>query len=91
MDHLQDKEGLKQYSEAMQKLATGPWAEQGGGRITWCVEVCDEYFSVGGALVKMIGKDLRRLEHDMQTLIPVELLPSSDADIEKNFSRDVWS
>ena len=83
MDHLQDKDGLKQYSEAMQKLATGPWAEQGGGRITWCVEVCDEYFSVGGALVKMIGKDLRRLGHDMQTLIPVELLPSSDADIER--------
>ena len=82
-DHLQDKDGLKQYSEAMQKLATGPWAEQGSGRITWCVEVCDEYFSVGGALVKMIGKDLRRLGHDMPTLVPIELLPNSDADIER--------
>ena len=82
-DHLQDKDGLKQYSEAMEKLATGPWAEQGSGRITWCVEVCDEYFSVGGALVKMIGKDLRRVGHDMPTLVPIELLPYSDADIER--------
>ena len=82
-DHLQDKDGLKQYSEAMEKLATGPWAEQGSGRITWCVEVCDEYFSVGGALVKMIGKDLRRIGHDMPTLVPIELLPNSDADIER--------
>ena len=83
LDHLQDRDGLRQYSEAMHKLAEGPWAEQGGGRITWCVQVCKEYFSVGGALVKMIGKDLRRLGHDMQTLIPVELLPGSDADIER--------
>ena len=81
-DHLQDKDSLKQYSEAMQRLATGPWAKQGSGRITWCVDVCEEYFSVGGALVKMIGKDLRRLGHDMPTIVPVELLPSSDADIE---------
>lgn len=83
LDHLQDKDGLKRYSEAMRKLAVGPWAEQGGGRITWCVEVCDEYFGVGGALVKMIGKDLRRVGHDMPTLIPIKLLPSSDADIER--------
>jgi SAM-dependent methyltransferase len=67
----------------MQKLATGPWAEQGSGRIIWCVEACDEYFSVGGALVKMIGKDLRRLGHDMPTLIPVELLPNLETDIER--------
>ena len=66
----------------MQKLATGPWAEQGSGRITWCVDVCDEYF-VGGALVKMIGKDLRRQEHNMRTLVPPELLPSSDTDLER--------
>lgn len=94
LDHLQDKGGLKQYSEAMQRLATGPWAEQGSGRITWCVDVCEEYFSVGGALVKMIGKDLRRLGHDMQTLVPVELLPSSDADIERTvhemFGSKMW-
>lgn len=79
-DHLKDREGLKLYSEAMQSLATGPWAQQGGGRISWCVSVCKEYYE-GGALSKMIHKDLRRRGHNMHTLVPTELLPSSDADV----------
>ena len=82
-DHLCDNDGLEKYSEAMERLATGPWAEQGSGRITWCVDVCEEYFRVGGALVKMIEKDLKRVEHNMPTLVPLELLPTSGSDIEK--------
>ena len=78
--HLEDRDGLERYSKAMQSLATGPWAEQGAGRISWCVDACEEYF-VGGALTKLLQKDLRRRGHDMPTLVPLELLPSSDSDV----------
>ena len=76
----------------MRSLATGPWAEQGGGRITWCVEVCKEYF-IGGTLTKLIKKDLRRRDHNMSTLLPAELLPCSDADVVKTveiFEQKMW-
>lgn len=93
LDHLKDRDGLEEYSKAMRCLATGPWAKQGGGRITWCVEVCKEYF-VGGTLTKLIQKDLRRRGHSMTTLLPIELLPCSDADVAKAvemFQRKTWN
>lgn len=92
-DHLKDEAGLKQYSIAMKSLATGQWAEQGSGRIVWCVDVCEEYF-VGGALAKLIHKDLRRLVHSMSTLVSHELLPRSDADVAKTvetFQHKKWT
>ena len=91
--HLQDEDGLKQYARTMQSLATGQWAEQGSGRITWCVGACEEYF-VGGVLSNQLYKDLRRLEHNMCTLVPPALLPNSDADVPKmieEFQRKKWT
>ena len=71
---LQDKTTLQQYSAAMHSLATGPWAKHGGSRIRWCVDCCTEYFT-DGHLKKLLLKDLRRVQHNMPTIVEGELLP----------------
>ena len=56
------------------------------------MDVCKEYF-VGGTLANLIRKDLRRRGHSMCTLLPVELLPNSDADLAKTvetFQQKKW-
>ena len=69
----------------MSKLATGSWSsEEGrsrGSRISWCVEVCEEYFGVDGALHKLLLKDLRRRNHMMPTLVSSSLLPSTEEEV----------
>lgn len=75
-EHLADRESLQKYSTTMHSLAKGPWAKHGGGRVKWCVDACEEYF-LGSTLKKLLQKDLKRLEHNMATLVPLDLLPSS--------------
>ena len=59
----------------MQQLATGPWAGKiDGGRISWCVQTCEEYLSY--RLEQLLLKDLRRLGHGMPTLVEPSLLPT---------------
>lgn len=79
-EHLADKASLQQYSAAMYSLAKGPWSKHGGGRVKWCADTCDEYFS-HGTLGKLLLKDLRRLEHSMSTLVPPDLLPLSPQEV----------
>ena len=92
-EHLSDKPGLLEYSDAMRSLATGPWQDQGGNRIDWCVDVCEEYFK-RGAMVKLLLKDLRRTVHQMPTLVPLEILPSTKEDVThlaETFNSKRWS
>lgn len=77
---LADKPSLKTYSRAMRILAVGSWEENGmrkASRIQWCVQVCSEYFEQHGALHTLLLKDLRRINHDVPTVVPLPLLPSS--------------
>ena len=77
---LADKPSLEAYSHAMRTLAVGSWEENGvrqASRIQWCVQVCSEYFKQHGALHTLLLKDLKRRNHDMPTIVPLPLLPSS--------------
>lgn len=79
-DHVQDRHGLRTYSSAMKRLATGPWAgREDGGRIEWCVATCQEYFS--SRLEQLLLKDLRRMDHSMPTCVPSSLLPHSPEEV----------
>ena len=91
-EHLADRSSLQQYSIAMYSLAKGPWSKHGGGRVKWCADACDEYFS-GGTLGKLLLKDLRRVEHNMSTLVPLDLLPLSLQEVEvvvERFGTRKW-
>lgn len=92
-EHLGDQTSLDEYATAMHALATGPWAKHKthgkGGRIDWCVEVCDEYF-LGGQMRRLILKDVRRLEHGMRTTLDPKLLPPSPEGLDRGFSGRKW-
>ena len=77
---LQNTATLQDYSKAMHSLATQDWKEtdHGCSRISWCVEVCENYFGEGKAIHKHLLKDLRRKEHGMPTLVPQALLPDTE-------------
>lgn len=89
---MADKVSLHQYSTTMHSLAKGPWAKHGGGRVKWCVDACEEYFW-GGTLKELLQKDLKRMEHNMPTLVPLDLLPSSLMAVEviiERFRKTPW-
>ena len=92
-EHLRDRASLQHYSTAMHSLATGPWAKHGGGRIQWSVDTCEEYFT-GGQLQKLLMKDLRRVHHGMPTVVPRELLPPTEEEVDRivcSFSSRKWT
>lgn len=74
---LADDSSLRAYSHAMSTLATSHWGEE-ASRISWCVQVCAEYFAPQGALQKLLLKDMRRKDHAMPTLVPLSLLPCKE-------------
>jgi hypothetical protein len=64
----------------MQCLATDLWSPRNAGdfpgtrdRIDWCVASCWEYFCQGG-LIKLLTKDLKRLEYGSQTIVDKVLI-----------------
>ena len=85
---LCDSARLKEYSIAMQSLATQHWVasaslgigEGGHGcsRIFWCLEVCEHYYGEGHAMHRHLLKDLRRKGHGMPTLVALALLPKTE-------------
>ncbi|XP_055998750.1 S-adenosylmethionine sensor upstream of mTORC1-like isoform X2 [Ostrea edulis] len=60
-EHCKNTDNLRDYSEAMQKLATVHWGDQQSERIQWCRNTVVEYFS-GGGQKKCIEKDCKRLQ-----------------------------
>ena len=90
-DHVGDRGTLHAYSKAMRELATGPWAENDGDRISWCVQTCNEYWF--DRLERLILKDLRRQSHGMATLVQPSLLPASQSAVTETVDRlqsGVW-
>lgn len=75
------------YSQAMNALAVESW-EQGfrekeGSRISWCVQMCEEYFASQGTLYMLLLKDMRRRDHAMPTLVSFPYLPYTMEDVIK--------
>jgi len=66
----------------MHTLATVDWAKKhNNNRITWCVESIKEYFHAG--LMKVLKKDLRRLDHQMPTIVDLAELPKTEQEVAK--------
>jgi hypothetical protein len=60
-EHCKNTENLREYSAAMQELATVHWGDQQWERIQWCRSMVMEYYR-GGGLKKCIQKDCKRLQ-----------------------------
>ena len=88
---MADIHTLTTYSHAMYALASGPWAAKRDecDRIQWCVDRCEEYYK-SDVLRKQLLKDLRRVGHGMSTLVPLDLLPSSEEGV-ASLIRDLGS
>jgi hypothetical protein len=85
-EHVTNRGVLRAYSKAMRILATGQWAgREDGDRISWCVQTCEEYWS--HRLEQLILKDLRRLSHNMPTLVQPPLLPTSQRAVTEMVDR----
>jgi len=81
-EHLTKKSLLLEYASCMHSLATGDWERKhDNNRIVWCVGTIRDYFSVG--LRKALMKDLRRLDHDMPTIVDCKELPKTEQEITK--------
>ena len=82
-EHLSDEAALWDYSRAMYRLASGPWASKHGGgeegRITWCVDTCCGYFDC--TLEHLVKKDLRRVQHGSPTQLLPAWLPSTEEEV----------
>ena len=97
-EHVRKDDLLLRYSHSMHILATSVWSPRqeftgdGGGddRIAWCIAACNEYF-LDGRLVKLLQKDLRRLEFERETVAHPSLLPQDPQQfVESTFPRP-WS
>ena len=81
---------LQKYAESMYSLATDLWMPRNMSdtsgtrdRIEWCVSTCVEYFQ-SGMLVKLVTKDLKRMDHGAQTLLDASVLSKlKNCDIEE--------
>jgi len=81
-EHLTKKSLLVEYASTMHTLATVHWAKKhNNNRITWCVESIKEYFHAG--LMKVLKKDLRRLDHHMPTIVDLAELPKTEQEVER--------
>jgi len=70
------------YANSMHTLATVDWAKKhDNNRITWCVHSIREYFH--GGLEKVLKKDLRRIAHQMATIVDLIELPKSEQEVAK--------
>lgn len=69
----------------MKALASGHWTQHDGegSRVSWCVQACEDYFKPQGNLHHLLLKDLRRRQHAMPTLVPLELLPPTPDAVEE--------
>ena len=83
--HKSDRAALEAYATAMHSLATGPWQQQQkhkeaatgeDDRIQWCISAIEDYY-LHSQLTKLLLKDVKRVEHQMPTLLQADLLPRS--------------
>lgn len=80
--HLNDSQTLNKYASAMHSLATGPWRHNHDeeSRITWCRDSIREFFS-DDALLRLLQKDIRRLEYGNPTILDNKYLPKSQEEL----------
>lgn len=97
-EHVRKDELLQRYSHSMHMLATSVWSPRqeltdddgGDDRIAWCIAACKEYY-LEGRLVKLLQKDLRRLEFGKETVVHPSVIPQDPHHfVTSTFSRP-WS
>ena len=92
-EHLKDREVLQVYSQAMHRLATGPWAGKNAERICWCEQACEDYRSCRMEQLLIKDLDLRRISHEMPTYVPISLLPATPCNVKelvKGLNSRAW-
>ena len=101
-EHLKKTETLMEYATSMHSLATSVWEQRTSDpsdvdlndRIKWTAKSCCEYFREG-ELVKMLQKDLRRLQFGNPSQVEESLLPPDEQGaptyVENMFNKSPWA